>query len=292
MAGSVTPKKQFVVAVLYTFPAVSFVVSFIVFPFVLSIVFSLTDWSILSAPAFIGLANFENLVRDASFVRSAMNSYQLILYYSALPVSISLFLSAWLRLFFVRSSLIFRAVLFVPQVLSGTVVGALWIWIYEPEGPLNTLLSMIGLQTLNRSWLGEFETAFMAVGLAAAWVSIGFPFLLLYSAMMNLPDEQIEAAELDGASVFRRLISIIIPGIRREILVAFGVTALGAFHAFDLVFIMTRGGPGTQTLLPGIFIYRAAFQYGELGLASAAGLLLLLLEAPLVIVWVLAGKKR
>ena len=135
------------------------------------------------------------------------------------------------------------------------------------------------------AWLGDFKLALSAVGIVGTWVQYGFCMVLFLAGMQRIPEDQYEAAELDGASGFKQLIYITLPSLKSEIGVALITTVIAALRVFDLVYVTTRGGPGDSTLVTGFLVYRAAFQQNQLGYASAIAtvMTILILAISLVI---------
>jgi raffinose/stachyose/melibiose transport system permease protein len=164
---------------------------------------------------------------------------------------------------------VIRTVVFLPQVLPLVAVGVVWKWIYSEDGPLNELLRAVGLGSLARAWLGDFTWALPSVGLIGTWVSTGLCFLLLLSGIGKIDPSLYEAAELDGAGPLRRFRHITVPGLRKEIGVACTVTVIAALAGFDVVYVMTGGGPGYSTMVPGVQVYQLVFTAGRVGTACA-----------------------
>nr|MBP7092370.1 sugar ABC transporter permease [Anaerolineaceae bacterium] len=172
----------------------------------------------------------------------------------------------------------FRTGLFLPQILSMVVVGVTWRWIFNPNfGLLNVGLRAIGLGAFTRAWLGDFQLALPSVGAVGTWVQYGFCMVLFLAGMQRIPNDQYEAAELDGANEFRQLLHITLPSLRAELGVALITTIIAALRVFDLVYVTTRGGPGDSTLVTGFLVYRSAFQQNQLGYASTVATVMTLL---------------
>jgi raffinose/stachyose/melibiose transport system permease protein len=168
-------------------------------------------------------------------------------------------------------------VLFLPQVVPLVAAGIAWNWVLATSGVANQALRAVGLGGVTRAWLGDFGTALPAVGIIGAWVLLGLCTVLLSSGMSRIDPTLYEAAQLDGAGPLRELVSITLPSIRDEIGVCVTVTMIAALSAFDIVYIATRGGPGNQTMVPGLEIYQLAFFNREVGLASALAVVLMAL---------------
>ena len=189
---------------------------------------------------------------------------------------LGLFLVALLSRIRVRGIAGFRAILFLPQVVALVAVGVVWRWILAPEGPLNEGLRAIGLGSLARPWLGDFTWALPSVGLVGTWVTFGLAMVLLVAGVQKIPTSLYDAARVDGAGPLREFFVVTLPGLRNEIVVVLVLTTTTALRSFDLVYVMTGGGPGTSTSVPSYRLYTAAFQTGEAGLGAAIGIVLAL----------------
>lgn len=150
--------------------------------------------------------------------------------------------------------------LFVSYVMS-KVVGGVWRWIYNPDfGPLNQVLKAVALEAWTRPWLGDLQLALPAVGAVGTWVQYGFCMVLFIAGVQRIEEELYDAAKIDGADEFRQFWHVTLPGIRNEISVALVITFIAALRTFDLVFVTTRGGPGNETMVVSLWLYRNAFQ--------------------------------
>jgi raffinose/stachyose/melibiose transport system permease protein len=141
----------------------------------------------------------------------------------------------------------------------------------------------VGLESLTRAWLGDFDTALPAVGVIGAWVNLGLCMLLLLAGMSKVDPALYEAARIDGAGAIREFFSITLPAVRQELGVAIIITVISALRSFDIIYISTQGGPGNATLVPGLEIYYLAFFSREIGQASALAVALTVLVLLVVI---------
>lgn len=164
--------------------------------------------------------------------------------------------------------------MFLPQVLAAVVIGVAWQWMYDPQGPINTILSAVGLDGLTRAWLGEFGLALPAVGIVGTWVTTGLCAVLFIAGVQQIPLDRYDAARVDGAGPVREFFAVTLPGLRNEIVVALLLTVIDALRVFDVIFVTTKGGPGTDTVVPTLLIYKRAFVTGEVGSAAAIAAML------------------
>lgn len=256
---------------LYILPGLVIYLVFIFYPILETIRTSFYQWDGFSSNrTFVGLDNYINLFNDSQFLQALLNNLIFIVFYSIIPIVIGLALASLLGRKPLPGMTFFRAGLFLPQILSMVVVGVTWRWIFNPVfGPLNTGLRTLGLDALTRSWLGDFNLALPSVGSIGTWVQYGFCMILFLAGMQHIPEDQYEAAELDGANGFRQFLHITIPNLKAELAVALVTTIIAAMRVFDLVYVTTRGGPGDSTLVTGFLVYRSAFQQNRIGFAAA-----------------------
>ncbi|QDB79677.1 sugar ABC transporter permease [Georgenia wutianyii] len=260
----------------YLFLAPAFVVYalFLLYPLGRSVQISLYDWDGLSLATFVGLENYVDVVADPKLREAFWHALVLIFFFAVLPVCIGLVLAAVLVRARVRGLAFFRTVVFLPQVIAMVVVAVAWRQIYAPDGLLNSALEAVGLGTLARGWLGDFTWALPAVGFIGTWVSTGLVTVLLMAGMARVPKDLYEAATLDGAGAVRTFFSISVPSVRAEIVVALTLTIIAALKTFDLVYVTTRGGPGTSTTVPSWAVFQRAFREGDVGSAAAVAVVL------------------
>ncbi|GAA3929271.1 carbohydrate ABC transporter permease [Actinoplanes auranticolor] len=263
---------------LFALPAVVVYLTFVIRPLLLTVQYSFYDWNGIGAATWTGLDNYVRLVTDPELSGTILHAFELILFFSFVPVLLGLAVAATIRqIAQSRLALVARTVLFLPQVIPLVAAGIMWTWLLSTTGLINQLLSGIGLGSLTRAWLGDFGTALPAVGVIGAWVQIGLCTLLLLAGMSKIDNSLYEAARLDGAGPWREFRSITLPGLRQEIGVCVTVTVISALASFDIIYVSTQGGPGNATMVPGLEIYYLAFAEREVGMASALAVALTVL---------------
>ncbi|PSL06863.1 carbohydrate ABC transporter membrane protein 1 (CUT1 family) [Haloactinopolyspora alba] len=262
------------VAYLYILPATAVFVLFVLFPLVRSGWFSLYDWDGLGTGVWAGLANYEAVFTEPGLRGAFLHALVLIVFYAVIPVALGLLLAATMTRARMSGLGFFRVVLFLPQVIPMVVVAVAWRQIYEPQGPLNDTLRAVGLDSLARPWLGDYTAALPSVGLVGTWIGTGLCLILFLAGMAKIPRELYEAARLDGAGRLREFFAITLPSVRGELSVALTLTVIAALKTFDLVYVMTSGGPGNQTTVPSYEVYNNAFLIGRVGTAAALALVL------------------
>lgn len=275
------------VAYLYLLPAFAFFIAFAVVPLVQAVNLSFHEWNGVTDRSWIGFDNYTTVFSDPKIREALWHSVVLIVFYAVLPITIALIIVGLMVRVKVRGQSWFRAVLFVPTILPLTVVAVAWRWIYAPTGPLNRGLELVGLDFVSRAWLGDFTYALPSLGLIGTWVTFGLVFVLFLAGVQKIPVDLYEAAKIDGANIFREFLHVTLPGLRGEITVALVLTVTAALRNFDVVFVTTRGGPGTTTEVPSVFIFKSVFQTREVGLGAAIGVVLMieLLIVNMLILW-------
>jgi len=242
---------------------------------------------------FIGLDNYTRIFSDKYIGISLWNN----VLYAGISVFFQVFISLVLA-YLLESKIIrpnlgttFRNILFLPSVLSVTVVGLTWNMIYRPDtGLINQFLRLIGLDSWTHTWLGEEGTAIFSVIGVSQWQWVGYCMILFIVAIQNIPDELFESARIDGARPWQQFLLIAIPLVRETILVITTITVIGGFKVFDIVYVMTGGGPNHASDVLGNYLYRVGFRNDEMGYASAIASLLFVITFFLTIVQLRIGR--
>jgi len=251
--------------------------AFLLFPLARAAQFSLYAWDTVSPATFVGFGNYVKMFNDPDLLGSFGHSAILILFYAVLPICLGLVVAAILNRAQVRGLGFFRTVIFLPQVIAMVVVAVAWTRLYSTDGSINALLRMVGLGDVTRAWLGDYTFALPAVGLIGTWVETGLVTILLLAGMGRTSRDLYEAARLDGAGPVAEFFAITLPAVRGEIVVAATLTVVAALKNFDIIYMTTRGGPGTSTAVPSYQVYNQAFGLGQVGMATTIGVTLALL---------------
>jgi len=271
-------RRETIVGWLFVLPALGFYAVFVLQPLALSFQYSFYDWNGVGVATWVGIDNYLKVFADDELLGTIFNSFKLIVFFSFIPVSVGLVTASVIR----RAATggfgtVSRTVLFLPQVIPLVAAGIMWNWVLAKSGMVNQLLAGIGLESVTRAWLGDFDWALPAVGMIGIWVLLGLTTLLLLTGMTKIDPALYEAARIDGASAWREFISITVPGVRNEIAVCLTVTVIAALAAFDVIYISTNGGPGLATMVPGLKIYILSFVGRDVGVASALAMVLVVL---------------
>ncbi|WLQ42142.1 sugar ABC transporter permease [Streptomyces laculatispora] len=277
-------RRHRLVPLLYVLPAFLFYGAFVIAPWVHSVWLSFWNWNGVGVATWAGLDNYTAVFSEPALRSALLHAFVFILFYTVIPVSLGLVLAALVASVPWRAMPVIRTVIFLPQVLPLVAVGVVWKWIYSEDGPLNQLMRAVGLGDFTRAWLGDFSWALPTVGLIGTWVSTGLCFLLLLSGIGKIDPSLYEAASLDGAGRLRQFWHITVPGLRKEIGVACTVTVIAALAGFDVVYVMTGGGPGYSTMVPGVQVYQLVFTAGRVGTACALATVLSVLTCAVMYV--------
>ncbi|MGC4869398.1 carbohydrate ABC transporter permease [Micromonospora sp. DT53] len=263
---------------LYVLPALVMYAVFVLRPLVLTFQYSLYDWNGIGVARWVGLDNYLTVFTDSDLLKIIGNAIVLIVFFSFIPVALGLLVASMVRRITTGAfGTVVRTILFLPQVIPLVAAGIAWSWLLSSNGLVNQALRAVGLGGVARAWLGDFDTALPAVGVIGAWVLLGLCTILLVTGMSKIDPALYEAARLDGAGPVREFLAVTLPSLRQEIGVCLTVTIIAALASFDIVYISTSGGPGLQTTVPGLEIYRLAFSQRQVGLASALAVVLMLL---------------
>ena len=256
----------------YTFvaPAMSFLIIFLFIPLVAAIYLSFTDYDLLTAPNWVGLANYDQLFKDDLFWRGLRNSF---IYLVVTPILIVL--SIALAIVVNRQIIgvgVFRTIYYIPAVTSVVAVGMIFEFVFaEPSGLINGFLLSTGLIERPINFLTHPDSTLISIMMVTIWRGIGFYMVIFLSALQAVPDELYEAAAIDGANKFQQHLNVTIPGIRPAIIFVAIISSISALKVFEEIYIMTDGSGGLldSALTLMFYLYRQAFVNLELGYASA-----------------------
>ncbi len=281
---AVTRRAQARLGIALVAPVVLLVVTFFLVPLVNSIYFAFVDFNGFEAdPPFVGLGNFIELANDPQVLPALKNNIIWIIVGTAGPLIIGLAVA--LLLWNVqRGSTLYRLAFFLPYVLPGAAIGIVWGWIYDPlRGWFNKGLELFGLGSFATGWLGDPDTALSAVLVTAVWSAIGFAVVIFLAALRNVDTELIDAATIDGANGRERLRYVILPQIMPVFLMVTTITLIGGFSVFDIIFVMTGGGPANATEVLGTYAYSNAFQLNRISYGTTLALVITVLAIPFTI---------
>lgn len=252
---------------LFSLPAVLIIAGVIVFPWLFTLYMSSQDWKIGGGPEFVGLQNFAELFRDARFIESMGHTF----YFTVLAVVLPILFGTAAALVFHREFPfrgLLRTIFVMPMMATPVAVALVWTMMFHPQlGVLNYLLSLVGIGP--QAWVYSPNTVIPTLILVEVWHWTPLVMLIVLGGLAGLPREPYESALIDGANAWHMFRHITLPLVWPFIMVAIVIRTIDALKAFDTIFVITQGGPGTASETLNIFLYLQAFQFYKIGYASA-----------------------
>lgn len=257
--------------ILFMLPQLVSLIILGIIPVLIAFILSFFEWNGFGMPAFVGWDNFRWIVQDANTLIAIKNTFIYAIIY--VPISIILALILAIVLNNALGKMFYRAVFFLPQVVTSVGIAVVWSWIYQPQfGILNLLLKLIGIN--GAQWLKNPRTAMGAVIVMSIWWGLGYNIVLFLAGLQNIPRTYIEAAKIDGASAKDIFFNITVPLISPTTLFVTITTMINAFQVFDQMWLLTQGGPSKRTYTLAIHIYQTAFKEFKIGRASTVALIM------------------
>lgn len=252
---------------LFIAPALIVYAVYVLYPIVSTFIYSLYDWDGATAGTFVGMQNYLDLLGDSIFWTSLTNNTWVVL--TSVFVQIPLGLIMALMLFApIKGIRFFSSIYFFPFLMSTVAIGLLWVFMYDPiNGVINQLVNLLGFK--NIAWLSEPNTALIAVLIVVVWQFAPFYMILFKAAIVGIPEELYEAANIDGANGLRKFFHITLPLLMPTIVSSSILAIVGSLKAFDIFYVMTGGGPNHGTELLGTYMFKQAFINFNMGYASA-----------------------
>ncbi len=242
-------------------------------PVVTTFYMSLTSWDLFGQADWVGSANFQRLFNDSSFWTATRNTF----YYTALHVPLTIVVSLGLALLLnnkFRGVAFFRTAAFFPYITSAVAIAVVWNLLLSPDyGVINELLRSIGIAN-PPGWFTDPNWAMPAVAVVTTWRDMGYYMILFLAGLQTVPRELHEAARVDGANVWERFLNVTLPSLRPTMFFVGVILTINSFKIFDLILVMTNGGPGQATFVLSQFIYQKGFQENQFGYASAGAVAL------------------
>jgi raffinose/stachyose/melibiose transport system permease protein len=253
-------------------------------PIIATFGLSLTDWDGFSTPSFVGLKNFNKAFGDQIYMSAYWHAAVYILATLFLEVVIGLLLAGLVSA--KRNTTFYRVAFFTPVMLPLVVISVLWSFLLNPDmGILNRILGNLGLESWQRIWLGDQATALLSISVISGWIFAGFYMAIFYAGFQRIPSTIIESARLDGASEWQLLRKIKIPMIKNLTEVAILLCFTGGIQVFDLVYVLTNGGPYDTTQFPTTYLVRVVFRDQQMGYGSALAVILTLVVVTVALIY-------
>jgi multiple sugar transport system permease protein len=276
-----TRNERLLVPYIFISPNIIVFAAFMLFPILFAFYMSFHEWSLIGVPQFNGLDNYVRMVHDELFWQSL--GHTVVFTAGTVPTSIALGLAAAMLL---NRELpargLLRSVIFLPVIVSGVVTALVAAWIFNDNyGVINSLLKAAGLEPI--PWLSSPTWAMPSIIITTLWIRIGFCMVVYLAGLQGIPSEYYDAAQVDGASGWRQFRHITWPLLAPTTFLLLVINVIFSFHVFDLIYVMTGGGPGFSTTVLVQYIYESAFASREMGYASAMGIVLYLLIVVLTV---------
>lgn len=261
-------KNDKLTALIFILPAVLGTLIFIVIPVIFSFSLSFVNWDLLSPITFAGVNNYKDVLTDSSFLQVLSNTFVFAISTSVFSVIIPLILACILNSK-IRGSNFYKTAYFLPFITPMIVIAIVWQWIFDPNiGLLNQLFHM------NIKWLYDVRYAMPALIVVSVWKLIGYNMIIFLSGLSTINQEVLEAAKIDGANSWQTFKNVTVPLLSPTIFFVIVITSISSFQVFDLIYIMTEGGPNNSTMVLVYSIYKYAFEFFDVGKASAIAYIL------------------
>ena len=261
-------KNDGLTALVFILPAVLGTLIFIVIPVFFSFSLSFVDWDLLSSMKFVGLSNFKDVLTDSTFVQVLINTFVFAIASSVFAVIIPLVLACILNTK-IRGSNFYKTAYFLPFITPMIVIAIVWQWVFDPNiGLLNQILHT------HIKWLYDVRFAMPALIAVSVWKLIGYNMIIFLSGLSTINQEVLEAAKIDGANSWQVFKNVTVPLLSPTVFFVIVITSISSFQVFDLIYVMTQGGPDNSTMVLVYSIYKYAFEYFDVGKASAIAYIL------------------
>lgn len=257
---------------LFIFPTIALIVVFSIGPAIASLYYSFTDFDLILSPLYIGWENYKRAFADPTFLTANLNT---LFYTLGVPLGmvLALVLAVLLNDRTLKFASVYRAIYFVPVILPLVAVGMVWVWLFNTDyGPINQILVSLGLSKI--PWLTSYEWSKISVLITGVWQGFGGSVVIILGGLQSIPHEVYEAGKLDGANGRQILWYITIPLLVPTLTLVSIISIIASFQIFDLVTILTGGGPGRSSLSVVQYIYQQAFNSFDMGYASALSVIL------------------
>lgn len=271
--------KREMIYALFILPAFLVFFVFFLYPVLSTLVYSFTDKKTIGeGMKFVGLDNFKEIFTQMPVVYTALKNNVFFTVVVTLLQSLFAFILALALDTKLKGKNLLKTYFFAPVVISSVAISLIWSFMYDPNtGVLNAIFDNLHLGFLKQNWLGDKKIAMFSICLVQIWQWVGFEMIIFMAGLNNIPRESYEAADVEGANYFQTLFFVVIPQMKPAILMAAVLTTVGCFKVFDLVYIMTSGGPVHTTEVIAKLVYDYAFKYGKMGLGSALSVILLII---------------
>lgn len=289
LSSRVLARREARVALLFVLPAFLLFLAFRFGPAIAGVALSFFDYDISGEIEWRGLDHFERLMQDPLFWRALSTTLLYTLFAVPLSLVLSTAMALGVRRAF-RGSRFFRSIFFLPVITSLVLAGAIFVWIFSSNGPWSTLMTPLGL---GGSWLASTVLVVPAIVIVGVWSRFGYGMMIMIAAMQDIPRELEEAALVDGAGAWQRFRWVVLPHLRPTVFFLAVIETTAAFQVFDVIYVMTQGGPANASYSLVYLIYDQGFKYFEYGYAAAAGVALFVMTLVVALIQRLViGKQK
>jgi len=269
-------RKETLTAYGFLLPNLLGLTVFVFVPMVYAFYVSLHDWNALSPKVFIGFDNYKKLAEDKDWWQSVYRTFIFTIIYVPLLVGSSLFFAVVMNNIKKKFEGLARTLFLLPFAITSVISAVIWMFLYDPRnGFINQLLDLLGIPT--QQFLGSTSQAMIAIIIVILWINLGYNMMIFLAAIKEIPTDYYEAAQIDGATGWRAFWNITLPLLRPTTIFILIVTTIGSFQVFDQIMVMTKGGPANSTMVSVLYIYKQAFEFLNMGYASALAVVLFLI---------------
>ncbi len=277
---------------LYVAPSIILVLGIVILPVIFVFIISFADWDLINPIKFVGLKNYINFVNDPNILNSLKNTLMVVVSVLFMPVVLGLVIAVFLKNVWFSKG--FKSVFFIPIAMSGAGIAVVWQWIYANQGLINEVLINLGILEKAKSFLVMVPLNMLFIILTIAWQSTGINMILFLMGLQDIPDDILEAAKLDGANERQVFFHIILPLLKPITTVIVILNIIGSFKVFDVIWVMTSGGPYRASETLALTLYREAFSLFKIGYGSTIAVVLFIIVFVISIVYmrIAAGRRR
>jgi raffinose/stachyose/melibiose transport system permease protein len=270
----------------FLLPALVLFSSLVLVPIGVALYLSLFKWSGFGAPTdFVGLGNFTRLFKDSVFLGDLWRGFLLIVFSVGIQLPFALAMAVLLNQK-LRGRAIYRLLFFAPYVLSEAITGVLFSMLLQPgSGPADHLLASVGLQSLGGKWFADGSTVLVTIFVVITWKYFGFHMMLYLAGLQGIPAEVLEAASIDGAGAWQRFRHVTLPLLGPTIRISVFLSVIGAIQLFDLIWVITRGGPTHASETMAVTMFQFGFKRFEIGYASAISVAILMISLVFALIY-------
>ncbi len=277
--------RSAVISILFLLPAAVLMIFAVYVPFGWNAVLSFQEWNGFKDAVWVGFNNFVQIFNDPGALNAFTNSLFLAVFGTGISVALGVTLAAFVFKVTRKEGAFYRLIVFMPVMLPAAVVGLLFTFVFNPDvGLLNNFLIAVGLPDLTNAWLEDKNTVMWCIVAVNVWKMTGLSMMLSFASMQMLPESIFESSRIDGAGYTRQFFSMVLPLIKPTVLMAATYSLVINFKSYDIVFVMTRGGPGTLSQTVPINIMKTAFNFNEFGYSAAMGILLCVMVMLVVVI--------